>query len=196
MAGDDDDPSIDPFDDPRWLSWEKVHQLLWQEFGTPDVASLEMNEAFSWFVPTMVRSPLRWADRELKAFEFWNDHEIDWTGDRLVTIYYPAPPGQIDIIELAGYAWLPALAERWPTFFASMLPGSSPQKQPQKPLRDPEEWRSSLQTEFDRLERRQKSAWVRDKAFPRMQAEVGDKTRWKSWESLRRAFYSGRQKKI
>jgi len=194
MAGTDDKLSIDPFDDSCWLSFEDVHRLLCQQlFGNPQVAVVDINEAFATKVPTMRRSRMYWADREILSFEYWNEHDLIWSDNRLVLVSCPPRPSyRIDIAEgFAGYAWLPKLAERWPTVFASTTVPAAPPSLPP----DPETWLSPLQAEFDRLPRKQKSAWVRDTIFPRMQIELGDKAPWKSWESLKRAFYSDRRKK-
>jgi hypothetical protein len=79
-----------------------------------------------------------WADREILSFEFWNDHELHWTGDRLVLIRCPAHPlARIDIIEFAGYAWLPKLAKRWPTVFASTPPSPAPPLVEPRPQEQP-----------------------------------------------------------
>jgi hypothetical protein len=195
MAGTaDDNSTVDLFDDQRWLSLDRVHWSLCQKlFGDPDVTALEMSEAFATAVPTMVRSRWRWTDRERKSFGFWNDYDILWQDHHLVgSRRLEHVLDRAIVIDLAGYyAWLPALAERWPTVFASTPTSAAPSKPPP----EPEEWLGSLKPEFDRLPRKQKSAWVRDVAFPRMQIELGDKAPWKSWESLKRAFYSGRGKK-
>src|SRR5262249_22599389 len=62
-------------------------------------------------------------------------------------------------------------------------PSASPEPPPAPP--DPEEWLLQVQAEFAQVPRKQRSAWVRDQAFPRMQQELKDKAPWKNWESLK-----------
>jgi hypothetical protein len=61
---------------------------------------------------------------------------------------------------------------------------------------DPEKWLISVQAEFTQVSRKQRSAWVRDTAYPRIERELGGKAPWKDWKSLKRAMYPGRRKKI
>src|SRR5215472_15003592 len=215
MAGTDDEPSIDPFDDPRWVSFEQVHQLLCQQlFDDPQVTAVEMNDAFAINVPTMKRSRMHWSDREMLSFEYWNEHDLIWSDNHLVLVSCPPRPlYRLDVPEsFVGYAWLPRLARRWPTVFGPMLPKSAQKEsqpgashtnaeakereqslQPIKAPPTPEEemkWLASMQPKFDRLSRKHgvKSAWVRDVAFPQMQNDLGKGGRWKGWGSLRRAL--------
>jgi hypothetical protein len=141
MAGTNDDLTIDMFGDPLWLSLEQVHWLLWQRiFGNPHVAALYLTEVLATLVPSMRRSRWYFSDQELLSLEFWNEHDLEWRDGHLVVVRRPAHPLlRVDILEsFAGYAWLPKLAEIWPTVFGSMLPASkepisSPQPQAPSP---------------------------------------------------------------
>jgi hypothetical protein len=136
MAGtSDDEPSIDPFNDPFWLPFEQVHQLLRQQYGHPQVTAVEMGDGFAIDVPTMKRSRMYWADREMLSFEYWNEHDLVWSDDHLVLVSCPPRPlYKLGIPEsFVGYAWLPALVKRWPVVFGPMLPKPPQQPQLQKP---------------------------------------------------------------
>jgi len=137
MAGDDDNPSINPFNDSDWLPFGQIHRLLWQQrFGVPDVSALELTEALATRVPSMKRSPTHFTDREIVPFEFWNDHDLYWL-DSCLAVIPTHPLAGLNILEgFVGYAWLPKLAEVWPTIFAPMLQGPPPQ--PQKPPQEPQ----------------------------------------------------------
>jgi hypothetical protein len=96
-------------------------------------------------------------------------------------------------------------SEQLPALEPSAPPGLPPapqqvaaggqSKSPEAPP-DPEEWLLRVRAKFAQVPRKQRSAWVRDQAFPRMQDELKDKAPWDSPESLKRAMYSGRRKKI
>jgi hypothetical protein len=128
MAGSNDEPSIELYDNPLWWSLELVHQLLWQRVGNPKLAAADLTEVLATFVLSMRRSLASFCDREILAFEFWDEREVFWTGDRLVVIRHLSN----EIVELEGFVffvWLPALAEIWPSIFRSSLPlppGGSP----------------------------------------------------------------------
>src|SRR6516165_5398812 len=124
MAGTEDDLSIGLFGDPSWLPFEQIHRLLWQRLsGDPHVAAVDLTEVLATLVPSLLRSRRFFTDRELLPLEFWNDHDLEWRDDRLVVVRQPAHVlDRADVIEgFVGYAWLPKLAEVWPTVFASML---------------------------------------------------------------------------
>jgi hypothetical protein len=79
----------------------------------------------------MRRSLVLFSDRERLAFEFWDDHEVYWTGDRLVVIRHH--PHGFDVLEgFIGFAWLPKLAEVWPSIFALPAPARPQPSQPQE----------------------------------------------------------------
>jgi hypothetical protein len=212
MAGTSDEPSIDPFNDPFWLPFEQVHQLLRQQYGDPQVTAVEMAEGFAIDVPTMKRSRMYWADREILSFEYWNEHDLVWSDDHLVLVSCPPRPlYRLDVPEsFVGYAWLPALAKRWLTIFASLLPAPeapTPDPQPQAPTpniqstdTDAEankssvpvrEWMISMQAKFFQIpeKSRRRSTWVRDVAFPQMEQDLKKDAPYKDWDALRRALY-------
>jgi hypothetical protein len=78
---------------------------------------------------------------------------------------------------------------------AAASPVQEQSKSPPAPP-DPEKWLISVQAEFTQVSRKQRSAWVRDTAYPRIERELGGKAPWKDWKSLKRAMYPGRRKKI
>jgi hypothetical protein len=119
MAGTSDDPTIDTFDNPHWWPLELVHQLLWQRLGDPHLAALDLTEALATFVPSMTRSPTRFSGRRILPLEFWNEHELAWDDHCLVVRRLPKHAlDRIDVLKgLVGYAWLPKLAECWPSIF-------------------------------------------------------------------------------
>ena len=91
------------------------------------------------------------------------------------------------------YSFAIASPEAVNELLAAASPAHASSKAP--PL-DPEKWLISVQAEFTQVSRKQRSAWVRDTAYPRMEQELKDKAPWKDWESLKRAMYPGRRKKI
>ena len=81
--------------------------------------------------------------------------------------------------------------------FERLYSVSAPSKPtPKKPPPDPEQWLAPMRAKFAQLPSGRKSAWVRDKAFPQMRQELGDRAPWHTWDSLKRAMQSGRRKKI
>jgi hypothetical protein len=121
MAGSNDEPSIELYDNPLWWSLERIHQLLWQQLGNPKLAAADLTEVLATFVLSMRRSLASFCDRERLTFEFWDDHEVFWTGERLIVIRHLSD----EVVELKGFVffvWLPALAEVWPSIFKSLLP--------------------------------------------------------------------------
>ena len=198
MAGTSDDPSIDLFDNPRWLSFEQVHRQIWRRVGDPCAAALDFTEALAWKVRSMRRSPVRFTDQEMLEFEFWARHDLHWDGYRLVVIRRPGHVlDRIIVFEgFIGYAWLPDLAGVWPSLFApSQSRSEGQQLRPEKsPQQRAEEFLAQMQVEFSKLPPKQKSAWVRDTAFPRMKKELGEGAPWDNPDSLRRALYPKRKK--
>jgi len=137
MGKADDDPSINPFDDGLWLALERVHRVLWQQGGDPQVIATDVSEALATDVPSMKRGHEFFTDRELLAFEYWHDNDLRWTGERLVSVRRPAHSlDRILTDEGAFYAWLPALVARWPELFGPLLSALSTETKPKKPARN------------------------------------------------------------
>ena len=122
MAGSDDEPSIELYDNPLWWSLERVHHLLWQQLSNPKLAAADLTDGLATFVLSMRRSLTSFSDRERLTFEFWDDHEVFWTGDRLIIIRHLPPDDAVELKGFVVFVWLPALAEIWPSIFKSLLP--------------------------------------------------------------------------
>jgi hypothetical protein len=74
---------------------------------------------------------------------------------------------------------------------ASQRPAS--EKSPSEKV---EQWLISMQAKFSRLPKKRRSRWVQDEAFPQLKIAFGEAAPWDSWQSLRRAMYPGRRKKL
>jgi len=77
---------------------------------------------------------------------------------------------------------------------ASPTPSAKPTLKAPSPPPDPKKWLIPMQVEFARVPTRRRAAWIREKAFPQMQRELGDMAPWKNSGSLQRAMYPGRKK--
>jgi hypothetical protein len=209
-GGTDDNPSIElPVDSPNWLPLLEAHRLLCSLLGERNLAAKDLTDAMAdddgtRRVRSMRRCFMRGVPQsaELLLASYWIEHWLDCRRDGVFVV-----EGFRSIATVKGYAffvWKPDLAEIWPTVFRpssssppASIPTTTPKQSPlEEPLLDPETWLNSLQAEFDRLPRKQKSAWVRETAYPRMVRELGDRAPWDNWESLKRAMYPGRRKKI
>jgi hypothetical protein len=78
-------------------------------------------------------------------------------------------------------------------------PPSPPERS--KPLQESpsekaEKWLISMQAKFFQLPEKRRSRWVRNEAYPQMREVLRADAPWDSWQSLRRAMYPNRGKKI
>jgi hypothetical protein len=116
----------------------------------------------------------------------------------------PPPPQEPTPIALAVQAALAALSSPSPSEQPLQEPRSvepqpaqsPPEEPPQESSSDPEQWLIPMREKFFQLPKKRRSRWVEQTAYPQMQRDLGDNAPWKSWGSLKRAMYPGRQKKL